>query len=162
MKKKINENGFSLVELLGVMVILGILISSSVIAYSRYRKTARIQAYDTIASSAADAAAQQYLENIKNLSDRQEDICREVQAKAEEKVIKIIREAGGKLLAAATYSENSQNNKSFAYDNRYGMNAVDVILTNINEADDVANFLNNKDKIVTSIVSGICSYLNIK
>ena len=73
-----------------------------------------------------------------------------------------IREAGGKLLAAATYSENSQNNKSFAYDNRYGMNAVDVILTNINEADDVANFLNNKDKIVTSIVSGICSYLNIK
>ena len=42
---------------------------------------------------AADAAAQQYLENIKNLSDRQEDICREVQAKAEEKVIKIIREA---------------------------------------------------------------------
>ena len=73
-----------------------------------------------------------------------------------------IREAGGKLLAAATYSENSQNNKSFAYDNRYGMNAIDVILTNINEADDVANFLNNKDKIVTSIVSGICSYLNIK
>ena len=73
-----------------------------------------------------------------------------------------IREAGGKLLAAATYSENSQNNKSFAYDNRYGMNAVDVILTNINEADDVANFLNNKEKIVTSIVSGICSYLNIK
>ena len=42
---------------------------------------------------AADAAAQQYLENIKNLSDRQEDICREVQAKAEEKVIKINREA---------------------------------------------------------------------
>ena len=42
---------------------------------------------------AADAAAQQYLENIKNLSDRQGDICREVQAKAEEKVIKIIREA---------------------------------------------------------------------
>ena len=42
---------------------------------------------------AADAAAQQYLENIKNLSDRQEDICREVHAKAEEKVIKIIREA---------------------------------------------------------------------
>ena len=37
-----------------------------------------------------------------------------------------------------------------------------IILTNINEADDVANFLNNKDKIVTSIVSGICSYLNIK
>ena len=58
MKKKINENGFSLVELLGVMVILGILISSSVIAYSRYRKAARIQAYDTMASSAADAAAQ--------------------------------------------------------------------------------------------------------
>ena len=41
-------------------------------------------------------------------------------------------------------------------------NEVDVILTNINEADDVANFLNNRDKIVTSIVSGICSYLNIK
>ena len=42
---------------------------------------------------AADAAAQQYLENIKNHSARQEDIRREVQAKAEEKVIKIIREA---------------------------------------------------------------------
>ena len=53
-----NNKGFSLVELLGVMVILGILISSSVIAYSRYRKSARIQSYDTMASSAADAAAQ--------------------------------------------------------------------------------------------------------
>ena len=53
-----NNKGFSLIELLGVMVILCILISSSVIAYSRYRKSARIQSYDTMASSAADAAAQ--------------------------------------------------------------------------------------------------------
>ena len=77
MKKKINENGFSLVELLGVMVILGILISSSIIAYSRYRKAARIQAYDTMASSAADAAAQYAMEYPGTTSIKLEDLYKE-------------------------------------------------------------------------------------
>ncbi|MGN0629176.1 MAG: hypothetical protein ACI4IW_06070 [Oscillospiraceae bacterium] len=42
---------------------------------------------------AAEAAAQQYLENIKRISSQQDVICRNIQAKAEEKAAEIIREA---------------------------------------------------------------------
>ena len=62
MKKK-NENGFSLVELLGVMVILGILISSSVIAYSRYSKKAKQQSYYTMAKSVTSSVEEYMMDN---------------------------------------------------------------------------------------------------
>ncbi|MGM9590621.1 MAG: hypothetical protein ACI3V0_10680 [Faecousia sp.] len=42
---------------------------------------------------AAEDAAQQYLENIRNLSSRQDAICRDIQAKAEQEAAEIVREA---------------------------------------------------------------------
>lgn len=62
MKKK-NEKGFSLVELLGVMVILGILISSSVIAYSRYSKKAKQQSYYIMAKSVTSSVEEYMMDN---------------------------------------------------------------------------------------------------
>lgn len=43
--------------------------------------------------NAAQNAAQQYLDNIQLLNDRQEDICREMQAKAEKEANETIQEA---------------------------------------------------------------------
>ena len=42
---------------------------------------------------AAEAAAQQYLENIERMSGQQETICRNMQAEAETKAAEIVREA---------------------------------------------------------------------
>ena len=42
---------------------------------------------------AAEAAAQQYLENIEHMSGQQETICRHMQAEAEAKAAEIMREA---------------------------------------------------------------------
>ena len=42
---------------------------------------------------AAEAAAQQYLENIEHMSGQQETICRHMQAEAEAKAAEIVREA---------------------------------------------------------------------
>lgn len=42
---------------------------------------------------AAEDAAQQYLENIRNLSSHQDAICRDIQAKAEQEAAEIVREA---------------------------------------------------------------------
>lgn len=60
---KLNKRGFSLVELLGVMVILAILIGLATAAYARYRQKAKQQGYDTMAESASNAAAEYAMDN---------------------------------------------------------------------------------------------------
>ena len=55
-----NNKGFSLVELLAVVAILGILMGMAIIAYTKYIDYSRKKAYDTLAKSAADAA-EEYL-----------------------------------------------------------------------------------------------------
>ncbi len=61
--KRMNQKGFSLVELLGTIVILGILSVSGILAYSRYKDKARTQAYDTLAESAMNAAEEYVMDN---------------------------------------------------------------------------------------------------
>lgn len=60
---KLNKKGFSLVELLAAIVILGIMITLATVAYSRYRQHAKQQAYDTLAKTASEAAAQYTMDN---------------------------------------------------------------------------------------------------
>ncbi len=60
---KNNQKGFSLVELLGTIVILGILSVSGIIAYSRYKDKAKEQAYDTLAKSAVNAMEEYMMDN---------------------------------------------------------------------------------------------------
>lgn len=60
---KLNKKGFSLVELLAAIVILAIMITLATVAYSRYRQHAKQQAYDTLAKTASEAAAQYVMDN---------------------------------------------------------------------------------------------------
>lgn len=58
-----NNKGFSLVELLGVIVILGILMSVSIEAYSRYKRHATDEAYIALSDGAANAGENYFMEN---------------------------------------------------------------------------------------------------
>ena len=58
-----NNKGFSMVELLAVIVILGILFGIGMQAYSKYREKAKQQGYDTMAKSASHAAEEYKMEH---------------------------------------------------------------------------------------------------
>ena len=53
-----NKKGFTLVEILATIVILGILTVGAILAYTKYIDKSKNNAYDTLAKSAADAAAE--------------------------------------------------------------------------------------------------------
>lgn len=61
--KKLNNKGFSLVEILAAIAILAILMSIAMTAYNTYKKKAKSQAYDTMAKSAKDAAENYLMDN---------------------------------------------------------------------------------------------------
>ena len=63
--KKVNNKGFSLVEILVAIAILGVLMTMAANAYNVYKKKARQQAYDTMAKSATTAASNYLMENAK-------------------------------------------------------------------------------------------------
>ena len=65
MKRKMNNKGFSLVELLAAIAILAILMVIATQAYNTYKRHARQQAYDTMAKSATVAATNYLMENTK-------------------------------------------------------------------------------------------------
>ena len=64
-KKQKREKGFSLVEILVAIAILGVLTTLAANAYNIYKKKARQQAYDALAISATSAASNYLLENAK-------------------------------------------------------------------------------------------------
>lgn len=66
--KKINNKGFSLVELLAVITILGILAGGAIVAYSKYKAKAKVQAYDTLAKSSMQAM-EEYMMDHPNTTD---------------------------------------------------------------------------------------------
>ena len=53
-----NNKGFTLIEILATVVIIGIISVASVVGYSQYLKSSRQKAYDLMAKSAANAAAE--------------------------------------------------------------------------------------------------------
>ena len=71
-----------------------------------------------------------------------------------------IREAGGRALAAATYSDRSKDN-DFAT-NAHGMNAISIEVFNANNVVDIEIWKTEFDKIATQVSYGFLKYLGIK
>ena len=59
-----NNKGFSLVELLAVVTIISIIAIIGVVAYTKNIDYTRKKAYDTMAKSAANAAAEYTMDNL--------------------------------------------------------------------------------------------------
>ena len=61
--KRLNNKGFSLVEILAAVAILAILMAIASTAYNRYKRHAKQEAYDAMAKSAKDAAENYLMDN---------------------------------------------------------------------------------------------------
>ena len=59
-----DKRGFTLVELLAVIVVLGILSGVAIQAYSRYRQKAVNQSYDTMSQNSANAAEEYFMDHM--------------------------------------------------------------------------------------------------
>ena len=59
---KLNKKGFTMVEMLGAVTILGIISSIAVISYTKYQEKVRQDAYDAMEKSTF-AAAQNYIQD---------------------------------------------------------------------------------------------------
>ena len=59
-----NNKGFTLVEILASVTILGIISVISIVAYSSYLKTTRQKAYDAMAKSASSAAGEYIMDYV--------------------------------------------------------------------------------------------------
>lgn len=62
--KKNNNKGFTLVEVLGAIVILGILMGIAVASYSVYRDKANTTSYELIEKNAISAAEEYFIDNV--------------------------------------------------------------------------------------------------
>lgn len=71
-----------------------------------------------------------------------------------------IRETGGKALSAATYSSSAMKN-DFAYNNRFGVNTIEISYGSILNGARMQNYFNNKEALANKTAQGILNYLNI-
>ena len=62
--KRLNKKGFSLVEILAVMVILGILMTTAIAVYSKYRLKAIEDSYRMMSENGATAAEEYFMDYI--------------------------------------------------------------------------------------------------
>ena len=66
-----------------------------------------------------------------------------------------VRELGGKVLGAGSYSETSRKNASFSADSIFGVNAVKLTVLNIKDAEAVGRWKESRDAIANAIAEGI-------
>ena len=71
-----------------------------------------------------------------------------------------IREAGGVALSAGTFSESAQSN-TFAFNNKYGIDTIQIVTTNMSDSEEISLWNQQKDKVASAIVKGILEYLKI-
>ena len=64
MKKRLNNQGFSLVEILGVIVILSILLTMGLYSFSRNRKNSADKSYEMMSKNAVSAAEEYFMDHV--------------------------------------------------------------------------------------------------
>ena len=74
---------------------------------------------------------------------------------------KIIRESGGRILGAGTFSEASRQNQSFAAENRCGMQALTIQYLFLSNSEDVAAWQTELDRIAEATASGLAKAMRI-
>ncbi len=74
----------------------------------------------------------------------------------------VIREAGGKALAAATYSEKSRENESFAHNNKRGMQAISIEYIHITHPKSALEWVRNYETYAQETVNGFVKYLQLE
>ena len=73
-----NNKGFSMIELLGVIVIIGILAGLAIPAVTKYIGKTRDRAYDNLYESAYSAAQEKYMHDLENTDHIDYEIVRDL------------------------------------------------------------------------------------
>ncbi len=74
---------------------------------------------------------------------------------------KMIRESGGRILGAATFSEASMENTAFAAENRWGMQTLIIQTIFVSNPQDAAVWQSELDEIASAIAQGIAQALRL-
>ena len=73
-----NNKGFSMIELLGVIVIIGILAGLAIPAVTKYIGKTRNRAYDNLYESAYSAAQEKYMHDLEDADSKEYEIVRDL------------------------------------------------------------------------------------
>lgn len=73
-----NNKGFSMIELLGVIVIIGILAGLAIPAVTKYIGKTRDRAYDNLYESAYSAAQEKYMHDLEDADSKEYEIVRDL------------------------------------------------------------------------------------
>ncbi len=74
----------------------------------------------------------------------------------------VIRESGGKALAAASYSSKSAENASFALNNRFGMQAISLRYAYLNDQVGMEKLINQREHYAQVAAKAIADYLQLR
>lgn len=74
---------------------------------------------------------------------------------------KMVRESGGRLTGAGTFSEASRENAAFAADNRCGMQTLTIQYLYLSNSSDTQIWLQELDQIAAATADGLTRYLRI-
>ncbi len=74
----------------------------------------------------------------------------------------MLRESGGRILGAGTFSEKAELNASFAKDSIFGMQALTLEYLYMTNPEEAEYWLNNKDKIAEATANALLDYLGVK
>ena len=74
----ISKKAFTLVELLGVLAILGILMSIATISYTRYQRSAKEKAVEIAINSLKDSANNFFVNCNTNFNGKNKELCKAI------------------------------------------------------------------------------------